>query len=102
MHCCVKYNVVSFFIEYFHVLTISYSCVGKPVLPIGMGIAVLEQMQGEWVAMFVVVFISSTADFQKLLHNVSSLVRKKDNSVIEISRFTYCSYIFHLASCAKV
>ena len=35
MHCCVKYNVVSFFIEYFHVLTISYSCVGKPVLPIG-------------------------------------------------------------------
>ena len=51
--------------------------------------------------MFVVVFIRSTVDFQKFLHNVSSLVKKKDNSVFEIPRFTYL-YIFHLMNCAKV
>ena len=52
--------------------------------------------------MFVVVFISSTADFQRLLHNVSSLVGRKDNSVFEIPMFTFCLYNFHLASRTKV
>ena len=41
-------------------------------------------------------------DFQKFLHNVSSLVKKKDNSVFEIPRFTYFLYIFHLVNRAKV
>ena len=52
--------------------------------------------------MFVVVFIRSTVGFQKFLHNVSSLVKKKDNSVFEIPRFTYFLYIFHLVNRAKV
>ena len=34
--------------------------------------------------LFVVVYISPTAYFQKLLHDVSSLVARKDNSVFEI------------------
>ena len=51
--------------------------------------------------MFAVVYISLTADFQKLLHNASSL-EKKDNSAFEISRFLCRSYIFHLANRAKV
>ena len=42
--------------------------------------------------MFVVVFISST-DFQRLLHDVSSLVGRKDNSVFDIPMFTFVCII---------
>ena len=51
--------------------------------------------------MFVVVFISSTADFQKLQHNVSSLVGGKDSSVFEISMFTFACIFSILANRAK-
>ena len=43
------------------------------------GTAVLERTRREWVAMFVVVSISLTADLQKLLHIVSSLVGWRDS-----------------------
>ena len=52
--------------------------------------------------MFDVVFINSTANFQKLLHNVSSLVGSNESLAFEIPVDTYCLYIFLLANCAKV
>ena len=53
--------------------------------------------------MFDVVFINSTADFQKLLHNhVRSLVGSNERLTFEISMVTYCLYIFVLANRAKV
>ena len=52
--------------------------------------------------MFVVVFINCTADFQKLLHNVSSLVGSNESLAFEIPVITYCLYIFVLANRAKV
>ena len=51
--------------------------------------------------MFVVVFIRSTVDFQKFLHNVSSLVKRKDNSVFEILRFTYFFVYFPFSELCK-
>ena len=51
--------------------------------------------------MFVVVFIRSTVGFQKFLHNVSSLVKKKDNSVFEIPRFTYFFVHFPFSESCK-
>ena len=53
--------------------------------------------------MFDVVFINSTADFQKLLHNVSSLVGSNESLAFEIPVVTYCLYIifFVLANRAK-
>ena len=48
--------------------------------------------------MFDVVFINSTADFQKLLHNVSSLVGSNESLAFEISMVTYYLYIFVLLS----
>ena len=44
----------------------------------------------------------STADFQKLLHNVSSLVGSNESLAFEIPAVTYCMYIFVLANRAKV
>ena len=49
-----------------------------------------------------VVFINSTADFQKLLHDVSSLVGSNKSLAFEIPVVTYCLYIFVLANRAKV
>ena len=40
-------------------------------------------------------------DFQKFLHNVSSLVKKKDNSVFEIPRFTYFLVYFPFSESCK-
>ena len=52
--------------------------------------------------MFDVVFINSTADFQKLLHNhVSSLVGSNESLAFEIPMVTYCLYIFFLANRAR-
>ena len=45
--------------------------------------------------MFDVVFINSTADFQKLLHNhVSSLVGNDESLAFEIPMVTYCFVYF--------
>ena len=45
--------------------------------------------------MFDVVFINSTADFQKLLHNhVSSLVGSDESLAFEIPMVTYCFVYF--------
>ena len=52
--------------------------------------------------MFDVVVINSTANFQKLLHNVSSQVGSKGSLAFEIPVVTYCLYIFVLANRAKV
>ena len=49
-----------------------------------------------------VVFINSTADFQKLLHNVSSLVGSNESLAFEIPMVTYYLYIFVSANRAKV
>ena len=53
------------------------------------------------IAVFVVVFIRSTVGFQKFLHNVSSLVKKKDNSVFEIPRLTYFFVYFPFSESCK-
>ena len=52
--------------------------------------------------MFDVVFIISTTDFQKLLHNVSTLVASNESLAFKIPVVTYCLYIFVLANRAKV
>ena len=52
--------------------------------------------------MFDVVFINSTSDFQKLLHNVSSLVGSNGSLASEIPVVTYFLHIFVLANRAKV
>ena len=49
-----------------------------------------------------VVFINCTADFQKLLHNMSSLVGSNENLAVEIPVVIYCLYIFVLANRARV
>ena len=52
--------------------------------------------------MFVVVFIRSTVDFQKFLHNVSSLVKKKTIQCLKFPGLLIFLYIFHLVNRAKV
>ena len=52
--------------------------------------------------MFDVLFINSTANLQKVLHNISSLVGSNESLVFEIPVVTYCLYIFVLANRAKV
>ena len=49
-----------------------------------------------------VVFINSTTDFQKLLHNVSSLVGSNESLAFEIPMVTYYLFIFVSANRAKV
>lgn len=64
--------------------------VGKPVPPIRY--SGLRASTRETVAMFVVVFTVCAADFQKLLHNVSSLAGKERQfSVCNSVIFTNCS-----------
>ena len=52
--------------------------------------------------MFDVVFINSTANFQKFLRNVSSLVGSNGSLAFEIPVVTYCLYIFVLTNRAEV
>lgn len=52
--------------------------------------------------MFVVVFIRSTVDFQKFLHNVSSLVKKKDNQCLKFPGLLIFLCIFHLVTVQRL
>ena len=61
--CCYHFYWIFSFVRRFLILVLGSMCTGT---------AVLQQTRGEWVAMFIVVFISLTADFQKLPHIVSS------------------------------
>ena len=63
--CCYHFYWIFSFVRRFLILVLGSMCLPK-------GTAVLERPRREWGAMFVVVFISLTADLQKLLHIVSS------------------------------
>ena len=52
--------------------------------------------------MFDLVFINSTADFQKLLYDVTSLVGSKESLNFEVPMVTYYLYIFVLTNRTKV
>ena len=87
--------VKSQFLELANLLTVNLQAVKQEpqmsIFPIHMS----------FVSYYLLLLYFFIVDFQKFLHNVSSLVKRKDNSVFEIPRFTYFFVYFPFSESCK-